>query len=385
MRRDDDPAPPAGCASSSSAAGEPELPPGLTYVSDAMPGIRRVRRGTGFAYRDAAGRWLRDETELARIRALAIPPAYSAVWICPRADGHLQATGRDARGRKQYRYHAHWRVHRDDDKFARLAEFGRALPRVRARVTRDLAAARGAPTRDGVLAALVRLLDTTFVRVGNDEYAQSNGSYGLTTLRNRHAGVRGSVLRLSFRGKSGVEHDVRLDDPRVARLVRRCQELPGQALFGYDDGDGRVRQVGSADVNDYLHDAAGAGTRFTAKDFRTWHGSVQALELARLACPAEGARRLGVPAIVKEVASRLRNTAAVCRKSYIHPAVLEFCGRIAAADAPLPDWLCGAARRVPRGLRVAEWRLLRLLETTPVSLTEALQRSLKPARAQRAG
>ncbi len=350
------------------------LPPGLAYVSDAAPGIRRVRRGAGFAYRDADGKWLSDAGEIARIRALAIPPAYSAVWICPLPHGHLQATARDARGRKQYRYHASWRSHRDEGKFDRLAAFGDALPRIRARVAKDIAegAAVAAPPRNAVLAALVRLLDETQVRVGNDEYAQSNGSYGLTTLRNDHAGVRGSVLRLRFRGKSGVPHEVALDDPRVARIVRRCQELPGQELFVYADPAGDVRSLDSSAVNDYLHEAA--GERFTAKDFRTWHGSVQALELARRACPAADGKPLAVPRIVAEVARQLRNTAAVCRKSYIHPAVLDFCGNL--HRRPLPAWLCGAARAVPKGLRAPEWRLLRLLASRPATLEEALSRSL---------
>ena len=225
------------------------------------------------------------------------------------------------------------------------------------------------------------LLDTTCVRVGNDEYAASNGSYGLTTLRNEHAGVSGSVLRLRFRGKSGTTHDVSIDDKRVAAITRRCQELPGQELFGYVDEDGRVRDVGSGDVNDYLHEAAGGDERFTAKDFRTWHGSVQALELVRAACAAEGEARMTLPQIVAEVAARLRNTVAVCRKSYIHPAVLEFGATLHARERPA--WLHGSAQRVPRGLYAAEWRLLKLLSSRPKSLADALERSIaqtKPSR-----
>ena len=337
------------------AAAPADLPPGLVYVSDAMPGIARVRRGKSFAYRSSDGRWLRDEAELTRIRKLAIPPAYTDVWICPLADGHLQATGRDARGRKQYRYHARWRELRDESKFDRLQQFGRALPRIRARVTRDLGAldAGAPPTREVVLASLVRLLDTTFVRVGNDEYARENGSYGLTTLRRRHAGVRGSTLRLEFRGKSGVAQTVTVDDRRLARIVRRCQQLPGQELFCYQDAAGAVRSIGSADVNDYLH--AAAGERFTAKDFRTWHGSVQALELLRGAKPPGGVQ------VVAEVAKRLGNTAAVCRKAYIHPDVLELVlARDDAARAALwPE--SGAGVRPPRGLTAAEARLLHFL------------------------
>ena len=337
------------------AAAPAELPPGLVYVSDAMPGITRVRRGEAFAYRTSNGAWLADEAELARIRRLAIPPAYTGVWICPLAEGHLQATGRDARGRKQYRYHARWRELRDESKFERLQLFGRALPRIRARVARDLGAANAGapPTRAAVLATLVRLLDTTFVRVGNDAYARDNGSYGLTTLQNRHAGVRGSTLRFSFRGKSGVTQTVSIDDRRLARIVRRCQQLPGQELFQYRDESGAVHSIGSADVNDYLHEAA--GERFTAKDFRTWHGSVQALELLRGATPPSGVE------MVAEVARRLGNTAAVCRKAYIHPDVLELAlSKDEAARAALWPSL-GAGVRAPRGLATAEARLLHFL------------------------
>jgi DNA topoisomerase-1 len=333
------------------------LPQGLVYVSDDAPGIRRVRRGNGFAYRDAHGAWLRDGATLQRIRALAVPPAYSGVWICARPDGHLQATGRDARGRKQYRYHPEFRALREASKFERLAAFGRALPRLRARVRRDLAAAgNGLPRQHVVLAAIVHLLDTTFVRVGNDEYARSNRSYGLTTLQRRHAGVHGSVLRLCFRGKSGRQHEVRIDDARVARIVRRCQQLPGQELFRFVDADGVARAVGSGDVNDYLEQVC--GERFTAKDFRTWHGSVQALELLCAAAArdrARGARRtLMLKPVIAEVAQRLGNTPAVCRKSYIHPAVLALAARMPEGG------LAPAPRR--RGLSAAECRLLQLLE-----------------------
>ena len=253
-------------------------PPGLVWVSDAAPGIRRIRDGDGFVYRGVDGKRVRRAAELRRIRALAIPPAYEDVWICPRADGHLQATGRDARGRKQYRYHPDWRLAKDADKFERMLEFGAALPRIRKRVKADLAGPVGAtPGRETVLATIVRLLDTTYVRIGNEEYARANRSFGLTTLRNRHAAVSGTRLRLKFRGKSGKEHEVALDDPRVARVVRRCQAMPGQDLFQYVDDDGSVHAVGSADVNDYIRAISGAD--FTAKDFRTWHGTAHALEL----------------------------------------------------------------------------------------------------------
>ncbi len=333
------------------------LPQGLIYVSDDTPGIRRVRRGNGFAYRDAHGGWLRDRATLQRIHALAVPPAYNGVWICAWPDGHLQATGRDARGRKQYRYHPDFRALREASKFERLAAFGRALPRLRARVQRDLAAAgNGLPRQPMVLATIVHLLDTTFVRVGNDEYARSNRSYGLTTLKRRHAGVQGSVLRLCFRGKSGRQHEVRIDDARVARIVRRCQQLPGQELFRFADADGVARSVGSGDVNDYLEQVC--GERFTAKDFRTWHGSVLALELLCAAAAEDRARgvqrTLTLKPVIAEVAQRLGNTPAVCRKSYIHPEVLALAARMPEGGLPT------AARR--RGLSAAESRLLQFLE-----------------------
>ena len=338
------------------------LPQGLVYVSDAAPGFRRVRRGHGFAYRDPRGGWLRDRATLQRIRALAVPPAYSGVWICTRADGHLQATGRDARGRKQYRYHPEFRALREANKFDRLAAFGRALPRLRARVEGDLADAahNGPPTQRVVLATIVRLLDATFVRVGNDEYARSNQSFGLTTLRQRHAGVQGSLLRLCFRGKSGRQHEVSLDDARVARTVRHCQQLPGQELFQFVDADGVPRAVGSGDVNDYLEQAC--GERFTAKDFRTWHGSVHALNLLVAAAAADRARgvtrTLPLKPMISEVALRLGNTPAVCRKSYIHPEVLALAARMPQGGLP------PAPRR--RRLNAAECRLLQLLETRRV-------------------
>jgi DNA topoisomerase-1 len=243
---------------------------GLRYVSDAMPGIRRRRAGRGFTYAGTDGRRLTDRRVLARIRALAIPPAWTDVWICPIARGHLQATGRDARGRKQYRYHARWREVRDEAKYGRMVAFGQALPRIRRRVEADLALP-GLP-RERVLAAVVRLLEKTAVRVGNEEYARENRSFGLTTLRNRHAEVGTSRIRFRFRGKGGKETEVELNDRRLARIVARCQELPGQALFTYLDEDGEPRTVDSADVNEYLREIS--GEEFTAKDFRTWAGTV---------------------------------------------------------------------------------------------------------------
>ena len=336
---------------------EADVPRGLVYVSDDRPGIRRVRKGEGFVYRTPEGRPLRDKATLERIRKLAVPPAYEDVWICPDPRGHLQATGRDARGRKQYRYHAQWRIARDADKFERMLEFGAVLPRIRKRVAADLAGPIGErPRRETVLATLVRLLDTTLVRVGNDEYARTNQSYGLTTLRNRHAAVEGSTLRLRFRGKSGVLHEVALEDPRVARVVRRCQAMPGQDLFTYEDEDGTPRSVGSAEVNDYIRAASGAD--FTAKDFRTWHGTVHALALWADQMAAEAASRVSANQVLAEVARRLGNTVAVCKKAYVHPRVLEV---LAAQEAEAAADL--AARPHPRreGLEAPEQRLLAFL------------------------
>ena len=334
-------------AADTADAASHRAPRPLVYVSDTSPGLRRLRRGKGFVYCLPDGQVLRDAEHISRIRRLAIPPAYTQVWICPLPHGHLQATGRDARGRKQYRYHADWRSAREASKFERLQEFGQALARIRARVQRDLVADAAAPGRAAVLAAIVRLLDTTLLRVGNDEYARSNGSFGLTTLRTRHAAVKGSTLKLRFRGKSGVLHEVALDDPRVARIVRRCQALPGQELFQYADATGAVHAIGSADVNDYLRDASGAD--FTAKDFRTWHGSVLALALWRRAEPELAPGPRSANQLLADVAARLGNTVAVCRKAYVHPRVLE----LLTGNAPPPK---GVMRMTPAraGLSAAE-------------------------------
>ncbi|KIQ33945.1 DNA topoisomerase [Variovorax paradoxus] len=349
---------------------------GLVYVNPDMPGIQRLKHGERFRYRDAKGRWLRDVDEISRIRMLAIPPAYTQVWICPLPNGHLQATGIDARGRKQYRYHADWRVMKDETKFDRLEAFALVLPRIRARVARDLQPVKGqkVPGRSQVLAALVRLLDTTLLRVGNEEYASSNGSFGLTTLRNRHAAVQGTALRLHFKGKSGVMHEAKLEDPRVAKVVRQCQQLPGQALFQYADEDGELRGVSSTDVNDYIAQAAeGAdGERFTAKDFRTWHGTVQALELTRLACDpgrvAADGSRYSAKDILAAVAKQLGNTPAVCKKAYVHPAVLALGSALANNDedaaTALFEKIAGRDTASPsRGLYAAERRLVAFLRT----------------------
>ena len=338
------------------AANSSQRPRRLVRVSDSSPGISRLRRGSGFVYRDARGRTLTNDAELRRIRSLAIPPAYTDVWICEHPNGHLQATGLDARGRKQYRYHPRWREQRDARKFDRLIAFGSALPRVRARVARDLASVDGPDVmRAHVLATIVRLLDTTLARVGNDEYARENRSFGLTTLRTRHASIRGSRLRLRFKGKSGVLHDVAVEDPHVARVVRRCMELPGEGLFQYVDEEGATHCIASTDVNDYLRKAA--GTELSAKDFRTWHASVKAFELARRELASEtppskaprrhaSTRRGRVQRVLGEVAARLGNTIAVCRKSYVHPAVLELLNDAAAVEEPLPTRRRARLRRV---------------------------------------
>jgi DNA topoisomerase I len=293
---------------------------GLRYATDARPGISRRRSGRGFSYRDAEGHVVRDRDVLTRIKALAIPPAWTEVWICPWPNGHLQATGRDARGRKQYRYHARWHDRRGADKFERMIEFAEALPRIRERCEADLA--RPGLPREKVLAAVVRLLELTLIRVGNDEYARLNKSFGLTTLRDRHATIEGARVRFRFRGKSGQMHEVGLRDRRLARVIRRCQELPGQELFQYLDEEGQVRDVTSDDVNAYLRDAAGP---FTAKDFRTWAGTVLAYRALRALQPATGEAgdRRAVVEAVRQTADRLGNTPAVARGSYVHPAVLE--------------------------------------------------------------
>ncbi|UXY15391.1 DNA topoisomerase IB [Chitiniphilus purpureus] len=295
-------------------------PPELVRVSADAPGYRRIRCGRGFRYVDPDGANVRDPAILARIRALAIPPAWERVWICMVPHGHLQATGYDSKGRKQYRYHEEWQVHRAADKFAHLARFARALPRLRQRVARDLAA-HGLP-RSKVLAALVRLLEATLVRVGNEEYARANRSFGLTTLRKRHVQLGSSVVQLRFRGKSGVEHRIQFRDRTLAGVLRRCMELPGAQVFRYRDAQGVVRRLTSTDVNDYLRDAS--GTQATAKDFRTWGATREATALCLAHPPCRNATEAKrcTKAIVDAVAGRLGNTPAVCRSAYIHPAVL---------------------------------------------------------------
>jgi DNA topoisomerase-1 len=293
---------------------------GLRYVSDRMRGVTREARGKNFIYRGADGKPLTEPATLARIKHLAIPPAWTRVWISPYENGHIQATGRDARGRKQYRYHSRWREQRDENKFERMMGFARVLPRIRRRVARDLKKP-GMP-REKVLATVVRLLEVTLIRVGNDEYARANKSYGLTTMRNRHVRVGQGDIRFSFRGKSGKRHEISVHDPQLAKIVRRCQDMPGQDLFEYEE-EGEPRDVTSEDVNDYLRMAAGKD--YTAKDFRTWAGTVlAAIALRQFKGVAKGARaKKNIVTAVEAVAQMLGNTPAVCRKCYIHPEVLN--------------------------------------------------------------
>src|SRR6266480_5126878 len=293
---------------------------GLRYVSDQSPGLRRKRVGKGFIYLDSGGRTLRDAETIGRIKRLAVPPAWSDVWICPDPRGHLQATGRDARGRKQYRYHARWREVRDAVKYDRMLAFAESLPRIREHTDRDLE--RPDLPREKVLATIVRLLEETRIRVGNDEYRKENGSFGLTTLRNRHVEVIGSDVHFSFRGKSGKLHRVDLQDRRLARIIKRFLEIPGQELFQFLDESGEAKPIDSADVNAYLRDISGED--FTAKDFRTWAGTILAARFLRetITRPnTRGAKKQLVHAIAR-VADELGNTPAVCKTGYIHPAVI---------------------------------------------------------------
>ena len=320
---------------------------GLVYSTDSGPGIRRFRRGRGFEYRRAGGGVVRDRRILQRISSLAIPPAWEQVWICPDPRGHIQATGRDARGRKQFRYHARWTELSDAEKYARLIGFCKVLPRIRRRVARDLR--RPGLPRERVIAAIVWLLETTLIRVGNTEYARENNSFGLTTLRDRHAKVRGSMIRLRFRAKSGREVEAFVADRRVARVVKECQDLPGQVLFAYVDESGESRTVSSQDVNEYLRETSGAD--YTAKDFRTWAGTVLAALTLRDAksFESETEAKRNVVAAIDKVARRLGNTRAVCRRSYVHPAVIDSyldksldtalngAGRLPADGSPVPS------------------------------------------------
>jgi DNA topoisomerase I len=342
----------------------PHPPGGLRYSGDDEPGIRRVQGRKGFEYRDGKGRLVRDAATRERIKALVIPPAWTDVWICADERGHLQATGRDARGRKQYRYHSRWRESRDADKFEHMLEFAAVLPVVRRRVKGDL----GLPglQRKRVLAAIVQLLETTCFRIGNERYAEENDSFGLTTLRNRHVKVAGGRVEFQFRGKSGKYHKARIEDERLSRIIRRCRDLPGQALFEYLDDEGKPQAVGSSDVNDYLKEISGAD--ITAKDFRTWAGTVfVASELAKREGPIGPSHMV---AAVKQAAERLGNTPAICRKSYVHPRVLD------------PATWAERTRRVARrtGLRAEEAALLALLKPVrKASRTPRRRASTSPA------
>ncbi len=359
---------------------------GLRYVtmSPLPPGIQRLRRGRSFGYRTPDGKAHRDSADLERIRSLAIPPAWTDVWICPAPLGHIQAVGRDARGRRQYRYHARWRDVRDETKYGQLVDFGTTLPAIRKRVQADLA--RPAMPREKVLAVVVDLLDRTMIRVGNEEYARTNKSFGLTTLKGRHVKFPPGGLEFRFRGKSGKEHRVRVVDRRLARIVKACQDLPGYDLFQYVDEAGEPQSIGSADVNGYLRDIAGDDV--SAKVFRTWAGTVRTLAALRVLKPSadeEGATKTEatrtLAEIVKEVAAQLGNTPAVCRECYIHPAVMESFQR-----GMLHETLAALARRRARGSRgldaderltlafLADWQ--RKQARAP-SLVGTLRRSVK--------
>ena len=331
---------------------------GLRYVTDRLPGATRRRAGKRFSYFGADGKRIIDPDRVAWFERLAIPPAWTDVWICPIRRGHIQATGRDARGRKQYRYHPRWRQVRDEAKYGRLIEFARALPRIRRRTERDLRR-RGMP-REKALALVVRLLEETLIRVGNEEYARENRSFGLSTLRDRHVDVNRERVRFTFRGKGGKEHDIDVRDRRLARLVKACQEIPGQELFQYYDAGGSRVDVTSGDVNDYLREIS--GQEFTAKDFRTWAGTVAAAMALQefLEVDDEAGRKKAVVRAIEEVAEQLGNTPSVCRACYVHPEVID-----RYLDGTMVDALTRRARGVGRGahaLRAEEAAVLGLLQ-----------------------
>ena len=330
----------------------------LRYVTDSRPGISRVKSGAGFAYRTPDGKPIRDKKALERIKAIVIPPAWTDVWICPTENGHLQATGRDAKGRKQHRYHERWRTARDENKYQRLVQFARSLPAVRSRVTRHLSAE--GMSRDRVLAMVVRLLETTYIRIGNEQYARENGSYGLTTLTDDHVNIRGARIRFNFRGKSGKAHNVEINDRRLAKLVRKSRDLPGQELFQFVDEDGASHPIDSADVNEYIRECAGG--EFTAKDFRTWAGTrlaARALAFARKEYADRTLPKAALVRAIKEVSSSLGNTPAVCRKCYVHPAILELFSDPSKLE--LWDDSKSSYEKI-RGLSVEEAALVHFLE-----------------------
>ncbi|HEX8100406.1 MAG TPA: DNA topoisomerase IB [Actinomycetota bacterium] len=334
---------------------------GLRYVSDASPGIVRRRVGKGFTYIGPGGARISNRKELTRIKSLAIPPAWTSVWISPNPRGHIQATGRDARGRKQYRYHSQWRLVRDETKYHKIAAFGEALPAIRDRVEKDLGR-HGLP-RAKVLATVIRILDTTLVRIGNQEYARMNDSFGLTTLQDRHADITGAKLRLRFRGKGGKVHQVAVQDRRLARTVKRCQDLPGEELFQYVDEAGEQHVVESGDVNDYLREIS--GEEFSAKDFRTWGGTVLAAEalVRRGEFETQTEAKSNVVDAIKDVAAQLNNTPAVCRSSYVHPEVIQaymdgsLVGMWGDAEESVKEWIEGLRREEAILLVVLKSRL----------------------------
>jgi DNA topoisomerase-1 len=349
---------------------------GLRHVNDQTPGITRVRRGKAFRYRDASGKFVRDSETLRRIKSLVIPPAWTDVWICPNPNGHLQATGRDDRRRKQFRYHPRWREIRDETKYARMIAFARGLPEIRRRVGKDMALP-GMP-RNKVLATVVRLLEVSLIRIGNDEYARENDSFGLTTMRNKHVDVHGADLQFHFRGKAGKWHNVDIHDRRIAKIVERCQDLPGQELFQFVEDDGTRRDVRSEDVNEYLREIS--GNDFTAKDFRTWAGTVLAAmalrEFEKFETKAQAKKN--IVAAIESVARKLGNTPAVCKKCYIHPHLI---------DSYLEGGLLETQRAKKSsksigGLPADEASVLRLLRYR-LSTEEKLARSIKKETAAR--
>lgn len=331
---------------------------GLWYVTDEAPGISRKRAGKGYSYVGLDGKPIRDRDVRRRIKGLAIPPSWTDVWICPRPDGHIQATGRDLKGRKQYRYHSKYRAIRDETKFDRMLLFSQLLPKVRARVERDLS--RDGLPREKVLATVVRLLEKTLIRVGNDEYAKENRSFGLTTMRRRHVEVTGSKLRFEFRGKSGVQQTVAITDRRIAKIVQHCQTLPGQELFKYLDDNGKRQDVDSGDINEYLREITGHDV--TAKDFRTWAGTMHAATTLRSIGPAKTQReaKANVVRAIDKVAERLGNTRAVCRGYYVHPKIIEaYLNGSIVAEAPAVD---PKRRRDKAALRRDELAVLEFLQ-----------------------
>ena len=356
---------------------------GLRYVTDVSPGIGRLGRKQ-FRYRDSRGRIIRDSSTLRRIRTLAVPPAWKEVWICPVPNGHLQATGRDARGRKQHRYHKRWREVRDETKYNKMIPFAKALPGIRARTRRDLA--RPGLLREKVLATIVRLLEASLIRVGNDEYARQNNSFGLTTMQDRHVDVAGAKIRFQFRGKSGKTHSIAVQNRRLAKIVKKCQDIPGQELFQYYDEHGNRKDVTSGDVNDYLREIC--GHNFTAKDFRTWAGTVLAStalqEFTEGNSQAQAKKNFG--RAIEWVAKRLGNTPAICRKCYVHPAIFD-----SYMDGSMLRGLKRPANQSmaasPKKLRPEETAVLALLQRRLAQakepLTSVLKRSLAQVRKKR--